>query len=184
MKKYHRKSESPRYAKLLEIADQCPFIAGKDENSFEESALDMLKKGKTLIAMTPHMDHGNAHPGVHFVLRQHGSNICIYNPIDTFADNIVLSPEAVFRASEVGIGMLALLCDMYNWASFYVDEKGLLSNAITFPESNLANKIASATIPDGGMITYDKEGNLAQMMMMDSNQLKTAKLHYYSDMAH
>ena len=183
-RKVFRKKESPRFAHLIEIADQLPFLKCDEKISLEESALNMLNNGATLIAVIPSAYHGDLYPGIHFILRQHGQNICVYNPTDTFADNIVLSPEAVFRASQTGMGILSLLCDMYNWTSFYVDQIGFLDNAITFPESDLEDKIATAFVPDGAMITCDKEGNPAQVAVIDTKQLKTAKLHYYSDMGH
>lgn len=177
-RKYHFKGQSSRFTPMMELLNEMPMVTYDSQISLEESAIDMLNQGKTLIAVILKEIEGKKCNGFHFFLRKHGDNICVYNPIDTFANNIVLSPELAFNSVKTGTAILATLCELHEWKLFVYDEKNLLSHAIIFPDKNFDKKLCYEIIPRGKIYFYDQNSKISHEAFIDPAIAMNNELHY------
>lgn len=181
-RKYHFKGKSSRFTPMMELLDEMPMVTYDSQISLEESAIEMLNQGKTLIAVILKEIDGKRCNGFHFFLRKHGDNICVYNPIDTFANNIVLSPELAFNSINTGTAILSTLCELHNWKLFVYDEKNVLNDAITFPDKNFSEKLCCEIIPEGKMYFYDENGKISHEAFIELDKALNNKLHYIDEL--
>lgn len=171
MSKLHDE-KSKKMNTMRKKIDAMPFVDFDENDTCFANALDRLEHGKTLIAVKLVDYYGEKRIAYHFFLRMHGDYICIYNPIDSFGENIVLFPEMFFSANNQTL--FEWICDWQKlqWVAFKSDEEDLFAYAIVNHDDNFAyaisniptmkNVIAGVRGKDGIFHFIDLEQNIVK----------------------